>query len=235
MMSVQPPADDDADLLGRRLSRVSMVILAMAAVLAARPGSGPTAGSPTATTTVILSPSGAPSVSSAKPTEADTPVLEGAVGLVERSVTVEPVLATDSVAAAAEVVAGWTTPAARASIESGLDAARAGLADTKGGPYRFDAAVLEARAQLTGLGSASVDVWCSEVVFARGRPVYAAYVTEHFELTGTTYGWLVASTSDTDGPSVGLPTSTAVTPPTEAESALVGFSPAGALIEGANP
>lgn len=214
---------------------MAAVVVAVAAVLAARPGSGPTAGSPTATTTVISPPSVGPSVSRAKPTEGGPPGLAGAVGLVERIVTLEPVLATDSVAAAAEVVAGWTTPAARASIESGLDAARAGLADTKGGPYRFDAAVLEARAKLTGLGSASVDVWCSEVVFARGRPVYAAYVTEHFELTGTTYGWLVASTSDADGPSVGLPTSTAVTPPTEAESALVGFSPAGALIEGANP
>jgi hypothetical protein len=158
--------------------------------------------------------------------------LAGAVATVEGIVVVEPLLATDSPATVAQLVASWTAPSARSGLEAQLDAARAALLDAPGGPYRFDAATLEARAILTGPATAAVDAWCSEVVLAQERPLYAAYLTEHFALTWTGRTWLVTSTSDTVGPSVALPTATAVTPPAEAQAALAGFAPVGALIEG---
>jgi hypothetical protein len=165
-------------------------------------------------------------------TPAAAATVAGAVAAVERIVAVEPGLVRADPAADA-VVAGWTSPGARAAIEADVDAARAALAAVPGGPYSFDAAVLAAKASLTGTdrgGEAEVAVWCSEVVFAKGVPVYSAFVTEHFVLVYLGGRWLITAAADTPGPSVPLQGS--ATPAAEAQSALAGFVPVG-MIDGA--
>ncbi len=159
--------------------------------------------------------------------------MAGAVATVERIVAVEPGLA-GADPAAAVAVAGWTSPGARAAIEADVDAARAALAAAPGGPYSFDAAVLAAKASPTGTrrgggGGAVVAVWCSEVVFAKGIPVYSTFVTEHFGLAYMGRRWLITAATDTPGPSV--PLGGSATPAAESQSALAGFLPVG-MIEG---
>ena len=83
-------------------------------------------------------------------------------------------------------------------------AVRAAFDQAAGGPYRFEVAILAQRATQHGVGQVGVDAWCSEVIFARGQPSYATYVTEHLGLVWQSSAWRLESMSDTPGPSVAL-------------------------------
>jgi hypothetical protein len=137
----------------------------------------------------------------------------------------EPLLVSVDQSQAVRMVDSWASATARQSLEARFVAVRTAFDQTAGGPYRFEVAVLAQRATEHGVGQVAVDAWCSEVIFARGEPSYATYVTERLGLVWQSSAWRLASMSDTPGPSVALASDAPATPAAEAAASLAGFSP----------
>lgn len=208
---------------------IAVAVIVAAIVMAAHPGgSRPRSGSAAEVVPVSPRPSAAAPVV-AGPAASGGRV--GPVAVVLGVVAEEPALAGESTATADREVAAWSAPQALAGLERELARESEALASARGGPYRFDVAVLAVRATTAGL-SATVDAWCAEVVISPNGPLYGSYLTETFTLRLVSGRWMVASTSDTAGPEVGLPVSIQPTPTAEAAAALAGFAPAGAADAG---
>jgi hypothetical protein len=210
---------------------IAVAVVVAAIVMAAHPG-GSRSRSGAAAEVVPVSPR----PSAATPVAAAPAASGGRVGpvaVVLGVVAEEPALAGESTATADRKVAAWAAPQAQAGLERELASESEALASAKGGPYSFEVAVLAVRATTSG-PSAMVDAWCAEVVIGPNGPLYGSYLTETFTLQLVSGRWMVASTSDTAGPEVGLPASIQPTPAAEAAAALAGFAPAGSTDAGGN-
>lgn len=208
---------------------IAVAVIVAAIVMAAHPGgSRPRSGSAAEVVPVSPRPSAAAPVV-AGPAASGGRV--GPVAVVLSVVAEEPALAGESTATADQEVAAWAALQAQAGLERELASESEALASARGGPYRFDVAVLAVRATTSG-PSAKVEAWCAEVVIGPNGPLFGSYLTETFTMQLVSGRWMVASTSDTAGPEVGLPASIQPTPMAEAAAALDGFTPAGAADAG---
>lgn len=151
----------------------------------------------------------------------------GAAAAVTVIVAEEPLLVEGSAAGADALVGSWATSSSRAGLQAGFASARASFAVAKDGSLGFETALLAVRVSELRAGRATVDAWCAEVVFAQDAPVSAAYVTEHLALVWNARRWMVASITDTAGPSVAL--AGEATPAAEAAAALSGYQPPAAV------
>jgi hypothetical protein len=156
----------------------------------------------------------------------------GAVAAAVSIVAMEPALVAGDDTAATELVASWAADSASGQLMDLVRQERSTFNQAPGGPYSFDVAPLAAKAVSSGADDVTVQLWCSEVVFAKGSPRYSAYVTEALHLVWQNGGWRLASTSDTAGPVVPLAPGKAATTIEDAAGRLAGFAPVGLLEKG---
>jgi hypothetical protein len=160
------------------------------------------------------------------------PGLAGAVSAATAITQAEPALVASDAAAAERLVDAWAAPAAAPALEAAFVAQRDRFEQAPGGPYSFDVAALAEQATSTAKDSATVRLWCVEVIFERAQPAYSQYLTEQLRMAWVGGDWRLEATSDTPGPSVALGAGGVATPPAEAAAALGGFVPAGPVAGG---
>jgi hypothetical protein len=224
----------------RRLGRgvvvlivVTVVLVVAAVVLNITGGSGAGRG--------IRSKASPPSVDGPKGSAADpSPVGKpaaghdepGAISAARSIVAVEPALVAGDDAGAARLVATWAASSAAASLMDLVRRERTSFAEAPGGPYGFDVAPLAAKASSRSSDDVTVQLWCAEVVFAKGKPSYGSYVTESLRLIWEGGAWRLVTTVDQAGPAVPLAPGNTPTSAEDATSRLVGFGPVGLLENG---
>jgi hypothetical protein len=218
-----------------RFSRAAMVLVAVTVVLVVAAGvlrvtGGPAGGGvqiPPVAVARQSRPASVPSSPAGGPPTTVGHDVAGAVSAARSIVAMEPALVGGDDAEAARLVAGWSARPAAAGLMDVVRRQRVSFAQAPGGPYSFEVAPLAARATSTGPDEVSVQLWCAEVVFAKGRPSYGSYVTESLGLVWQGAGWRLLTTSDEAGPAVPLAPGKAPTSIEEAASRLAGFGPVG--------
>jgi hypothetical protein len=153
----------------------------------------------------------------------------GALRAATSMVAMEPALVAADDATAAQLVAGWAASTSTASLMALFRRERTGFLDAPGGPYSFEVAPVAAKASPAGPDQVTVQLWCAEVVLAKGQPSYATYVTQSLQLVWEAGSWRLMSAADSPGPDVGLAPGRGPTPPGEASNRLAGFAAVGPL------
>jgi hypothetical protein len=214
---------------------VTVVLVIAAVALNITGGSGAGRGNrSTASPTSVDGPKGSAAVPSSpvgKPAAAghDEP---GAISAARSIVAMEPALVAGDDAGAARLVATWAARSAAAGLMDLVRRQRTSFAQAPGGPYSFDVAPLAAKASSTSSDAVTVQLWCAEVVFAKGKPSYGSYVTESLHLIWEGGAWRLVTTVDQPGPAVPLAPGNTPTSAEDATSRLVGFGPVGLLESG---
>ena len=151
----------------------------------------------------------------------------GAVAEAQWIVSMEPALVTTDDSAAAQLVSSWAATSAAASLNELVRQKRAGFVDAPGGPYSFDVAPLAVKAAAASADDVTVELWCAEVVWAKGKPAYGLYVTETLRMVWEGDMWRLMSSVDDAGPAVPLAPGKAPASIEDAASRLAGFGPVG--------
>jgi hypothetical protein len=156
----------------------------------------------------------------------------GAVAAARAIVAMEPALVAVDDAGAAQLVASWAAASATSTLTDQLRQYRASFAQAPGGPYSFEVAPLAAKVNAASADDMTVQLWCAEVVFAKGKPSYGSYVTETLHLMWEGGSWRLVTTVDTPGATVPLAPGKVSTSIEETTSKLAGFAPAGLAGQG---
>jgi hypothetical protein len=211
---------------------VVLVVAAVALNITGRSGAGRRTRSKASPTSVA-----GPKGSAADPSSPVRPAAAGhdepgAISAARSIVAMEPALVAGDDAGAARLVATWAASSAAAGLMDLVRRERTSFAQAPGGPYSFDVAPLAAKASSTSSDDVTVQLWCAEVVFAKGKPSYGSYVTESLHLIWEGGAWRLVTTVDQAGPAVPLAPGNTPTSAEDATSRLVGFGPVGLLESG---
>jgi hypothetical protein len=206
-----------------------VVVLVVAEVMFSIRGRSPATPSPAGAVASVAAPKG----SAPKPPSPEGRLAAaahdqaGAIAEAQWIVSMEPALVASDDATAAQLVSSWAATSATASLTELVRQKRAGFVGAVGGPYSFDVAALAVKNAAADADDVTVELWCAEVVWAKGKPAYGLYVTQTLRMVWEGDMWRLASSVDDPGPAVPLAPGNAPTAIEDAASRLAGFGPVG--------